>query len=709
MATASSANRRSAAARTASERATARGTPGTVSKVASAASGSTATMTWPRVWSCTAATPRASTVHSATAWQRAITRPAAVARPAWRRSSASARAAVCAMAASAASSAPKASSSGAPSQRVHHLGRERPGQGGDLVVAAPAPGQRGGDHEGHGQREAEPERGPREDEADDDRAERGGTDGHGDRQHGAQVEVLERVDVVDGPGQQVAAAPPGQRRRHPGRQAVVEPDPPAGQGPQRGVVADQTLAVAQRAAEEGQDLDHGQDADQRAQTRAQRGPADHVARAGQQADGGGGRGQSEQAGQGQAPVAGCPARRGSGAASRASRGHQPPGVGRQGDHPVERGEQRGFVRRHHHGAPAQPGLDGGGDPGHGGRIERGRGLVEQEDRCGAQEGAGQGHPLALPRAEREPVVAELVARPWGRLAMQLGRGRRPPSTASQVLVGDRRERRGAGCRPSTPRRGAVAAAARRTTPARPPASAPSRARRRGPGIRPPAAQKRRSAASTVDFPAPDPPVSATRLPGGQIEGDAVDRGRVAVRVGDAQALDVECRHRRHRVDGPPGGGTAPPSPAPGSGVASTSRTRVAAACPSALAWNSAPARRSGMKISGATRRTAIAVCRSTSPQRSRRPSTMATSPTPNPASMSMASAERKAVRSVRMVAERTPSVAASTSRRPCSSRPKARSVGSPSTSWRKRRAERTEPAPLPLPSAWPPRVRRTPW
>ena len=65
---------------------------------------------------------------------------------------------------------------------------------------------------------------------------------------------------------------------------------------------------------------------------------------------------------------------------------------------------------------------------------------------------------------------------------------------------------------------------------------------------------------------------------------------------------------------------------------------------------------------------------------------MATNPTPKPAIMSMASADRKATRSVRMVAERTPSVAASTSRRPCASRPKARRVGSPSTSCRTRPA-----------------------
>ncbi len=82
----------------------------------------------------------------------------------------------------------------------------------------------------------------------------------------------------------------------------------------------------------------------------------------------------------------------------------------------------------------------------------------------------------------------------------------------------------------------------------------------------------------------------------------------------------------------------------------------------------------------------MAVCRLSSPQSSRSPSTIATKPTPKPASMSMARAERNATRRVRMVAARTPSVAAATSRRPWSSRPKARSVGSPSTSWRKRPA-----------------------
>ena len=65
---------------------------------------------------------------------------------------------------------------------------------------------------------------------------------------------------------------------------------------------------------------------------------------------------------------------------------------------------------------------------------------------------------------------------------------------------------------------------------------------------------------------------------------------------------------------------------------------------------------------------------------------MATRPTPKPAIMSMDSEDAKATRRVRIVATRTPSVAAATSRRPCCSRPKARRVGSPSKSMRKRPA-----------------------
>ena len=201
--------------------------------------------------------------------------------------------------------------------------------------------------------------------------------------------------------------------------------------------------------------------------------------------------------------------------------------------------------------------------------------------------------------------------------------------------------------------------------------------------------KRKSAARTVDLPAPDGPVRATLLPGGacseKARSAAPPRSRYSTRtpstvtpaprlVGSASAGVV------------PGEPPSVPRGAPVSprvAVPSTSRIRAAAAWPSVLAWNSAPARRSGMKISGATSRTARAVCSPSSPHSRRRPSTMATKPTPKPAMRSMERADRNATRRVRMVATRTPSLAASTSRRPWASRPKARRVGRPSTSWRK--------------------------
>ena len=61
---------------------------------------------------------------------------------------------------------------------------------------------------------------------------------------------------------------------------------------------------------------------------------------------------------------------------------------------------------HDHGAAGQPGLDRPGHPADGGRVERRGRLVEQQDRGRAQEGAGQGHPLALTRAEGEAVLSQ---------------------------------------------------------------------------------------------------------------------------------------------------------------------------------------------------------------------------------------------------------------------------------------------------------------
>ena len=186
-------------------------------------------MTWPRWWAWTAATPSASTPVTAAARQTPMTR--AVAAPQARVAALEQR-----RAGRPALDGGQRGLVGAEGQelgrageRVDHLGRQRAGEGGHLVVAAAPPGEQ----RRHGQRddegEAEGEGGPRQDQADRHRADHAGADGDRHREQRAQVEVLQGVDVVDGPRQQVAAAPPGQRGGHPRGEAVVEPDPPAGQ------------------------------------------------------------------------------------------------------------------------------------------------------------------------------------------------------------------------------------------------------------------------------------------------------------------------------------------------------------------------------------------------------------------------------------------------------------------------------------------------
>ncbi len=223
---------------------------------------------------------------------------------------------------------PEGQQLGRAGQRVDHLRRERPGQGGHLVVAAAAPGQQGGHGQGDGQRHTEGEGGPGEDEPDGDGADHRGAPGDGHRQQGAQVQVLQRVDVVDGARQQVAAAPSRQGGGHPGGQAVVEPDAPAGERAQRGIVADQALGVAQRSAQERQHLDRGQDADERGQAGSQRGASDDVARPRQQADGRRGRSQAQQAGQGEPPEGRARLRQDAPEGSRACLTARPPAGGR---------------------------------------------------------------------------------------------------------------------------------------------------------------------------------------------------------------------------------------------------------------------------------------------------------------------------------------------------------------------------------------------
>ena len=189
-----------------------------------------------------------------------------------------------------------------PMDGVHDVGRERAAQCGGLVASGPPPHHQGRDDAGDDQGNPEREGARREDDAHDHCPQDGGGQCDGDGEQCAQVEVLQGVHVVDGPGEQVPAAPARQCGRHARGEAVVEPHAPVRQRTQGGVVADQPLGVAEGSPQEGQDLHGGQHPHERAQSGPEGGASDDVARPGKEADGGRRRGQAEEAGHGQPSV-----------------------------------------------------------------------------------------------------------------------------------------------------------------------------------------------------------------------------------------------------------------------------------------------------------------------------------------------------------------------------------------------------------------------
>ena len=250
---------------------------------------------------------------------------------------------------------------------------------------------------------------------------------------GAQVEVLQRVDVVDGAGEQVAAAPPGQRGRAPGGRGSRRATAASGSArAQRGVVADEALGVAQRPAQEGEHLDRGQDArpGRRGRAAARRGRRRSPTRPA-------GRWwprpsrQAEQARARRAGPTACP-----GSARTRRSGAPRPGSRRDRQRagrpaPAASTTASKWGRRTGSWAatttvrPASHGSMAGARRRHRRRVERRRRLVEQEDGCRAQQGAGQGDALALARAEREAVVADGRAEPAGQVGERARRAPRP--------------------------------------------------------------------------------------------------------------------------------------------------------------------------------------------------------------------------------------------------------------------------------------------
>ena len=98
------------------------------------------------------------------------------------------------------------------------------------------------------------------------------------------------------------------------------------------------------------------------------------------------------------------------------------------------GRSDGLVGRHHDGAALEPWFDRRRQAGDRGRVEGGGRLVEEEDGGGAQQGTGQGHPLAFARAQREPVMSERRPEPGGQVAQQFGQTDRSEHV-QEVAVG----------------------------------------------------------------------------------------------------------------------------------------------------------------------------------------------------------------------------------------------------------------------------------
>ncbi len=105
------------------------------------------------------------------------------------------------------------------------------------------------------------------DEAGDDR-----------RDDDPDVEVLEGLDVVDDPGQQVAAAVGRQAGRGERLDRGEEPDPQVGEDPQRRLMGDDAFEVPERGTADREDADRGDRDGDVGDVRDDRGTADEVGR-----------------------------------------------------------------------------------------------------------------------------------------------------------------------------------------------------------------------------------------------------------------------------------------------------------------------------------------------------------------------------------------------------------------------------------------------
>ena len=264
----------------------------------------------------------------------------------------------------------------------------------------------------------------------------------------------------------------------------------------------------------------------------------------------------------------------------------------QGERAVDPTDQAAPVGGHHDGPALEPRPEQLGQRRLAVGVEMGRRLVQQHQRCVTQHGPAEGDALALTGAQREAALADRGLEPWGsRADSPPARTVRRPGRAPRVglgvaeaeVVGDGpadqvRALGHPGDLPS-PRR-EVSTRRRSTPPDRdtPRPARRSRAGRRAAWTCPTPTPRSRPGARRVQWRGP-----RRRAPGSRARGS----GRVtpASRSGSTPTVGERRRSRRVR--------RRPVARRRRSLSSRMSRMRSAAACPSALAWNSAPARRSG--------------------------------------------------------------------------------------------------------------------
>ena len=205
-------------------------------------------------------------------------------------------------------------------------------------------------------------------------------------------------------------------------------------------MTDEPFGVTQRAPEEGEHLDRGQDADEGGQAGPQRGAADDIARPGQQADGRRRSGEAQQARQRQPPIRRAWLGQDAAAAAPVPCGaHGEPTSGRPTlagsvSTVSKSGRRSGSCAATTTMRPASHGSIAGARRATVGGSSAAVGSSSSNTGAGRSRARARAHALALARAEGEAVVPDDRQKPGGQLGQQVGEphGLEHPV---QILVG----------------------------------------------------------------------------------------------------------------------------------------------------------------------------------------------------------------------------------------------------------------------------------